>query len=75
MWHGLNATGLKTTLHGFRASFRSWAMENGHDFAASELCLGHVIGNTVVQAYARTDLLEQRRTIMVEWGDYVTRRR
>lgn len=70
----LRTAGLDTTLHGFRATFRSWAQENGEDWAASELALGHQIGNAVIQAYARSDMLEQRRELMERWGQHVMTR-
>ena len=57
----VRTAGLDTTLHGFRATFRSWALENGEDWAASELALAHELGNAVTQAYARSDMLDQRQ--------------
>ena len=70
----LRTAELDTTLHGFRATFRSWALENGEDWAASELALGHKIGNAVTQAYARSDMLDQRRRLMERWGQYLMTR-
>ena len=70
----LRATGLadRATVHGFRSSFRDWAAENTNaSWAAMELALAHQPGNTVEQAYARTDLLEQRRPLMEAWADYL----
>ena len=49
----LRTAGLDTTQHGFKATFRPWALENGADWAASELALAHELGNAVTQAYAR----------------------
>ena len=37
-----------------------------------ELCLAHAVGNTVEQAYARTDLLTKRKTLMQRWAEYVS---
>lgn len=31
----------------------------------------HTTGNAVVQAYQRSDLLEQRREVMQQWADAV----
>ena len=56
--------------HGFRATFRSWAAEQGADWATAEASLGHSIGNTVEQAYMRSDLLEPRRELMQQWADF-----
>ena len=67
----LRTAGLDTTLHGFRATFRSWALENGADWAASELALAHELGNAVTQAYARSDMLDQRRGLMERWGNHL----
>ena len=70
----LRTAGLDTTLHGFRATFRSWALENGEDWAASELALAHELGNAVTQAYARSDMLDQRRGLMQRWGRHLMTR-
>ena len=70
----LRTAGLDTTLHGFRATFRSWALENGEDWSASELALGHKLGNAVTQAYARSDMLDQRRGLMQRWGQHLMTR-
>ena len=37
-----------------------------------ELSLAHRVGSTVEQAYARSDHLDQRRTLMNAWADFVT---
>ena len=70
----VRTAGLDTTLHGFRATFRSWALENGEDWAASELALAHELGNAVTQAYARSDMLDQRRGLMQRWGQHLMTR-
>ena len=70
----LRTAGLDTTLHGFRATFRSWALENGEDWAASELALAHELGNAVTQASARSDMLDQRRGLMERWGQHLVTR-
>ena len=62
-----------TTLHGFRSTGRSWMAVNGYDFAASEYCLAHRCENSTQASYQRYDYLEQRRTIMQAWGDFVER--
>ena len=61
--------GDRTTVHGFRSSFRTWASEcteSAH--AVMELCLAHAVGNAVERAYARSDLLDKRRALMAQWG-------
>lgn len=37
-----------------------------------EQALAHAVGSTVERAYARSDLLAQRRVLMQRWGLYVT---
>ncbi len=60
------------TAHGFRASFRTWAGEyTNAQREVIELCLAHTVGNQVEQSYARTTLLEKRRTVMGEWSSYL----
>ena len=71
----LRATGLadRATVHGFRSSFRDWAAEcTSAPHAVMELSLAHRVGSAVEQAYARSDLLDQRRTLMNSWADFVT---
>jgi integrase len=60
------------TAHGFRSSFRDWASENGVQRDLAERALAHTIRNAVEAAYHRTDLLEQRRSVMEAWAAHVT---
>ena len=63
----------RTTVHGFRSSFRTWASEQTDaDHAVMELCLSHAVGSAVERAYARSDLLEKRRLLMEQWGAHCT---
>ncbi|WP_417463050.1 tyrosine-type recombinase/integrase [Kordiimonas sp.] len=58
--------------HGFRSSFRTWVDETTktpHEVA--ETAMGHVVGGAVERAYRRTDFLDQRRTLMERWADYL----
>lgn len=61
----------KVVPHGVRAIGRTWMGENEIDFEVAENCLAHKVGNSVVQAYYRTTLLEKRRVAMQKWNDYV----
>ena len=64
----------RTTVHGLRATFRTWASEcTDADRAVMELSLAHRVGSAVEQAYARSDLLDKRRRLMDQWAAYVTR--
>ena len=71
----LRKTGLAelTTVHGFRTSFRTWTMEQTDtSWEVAEAALAHRLGDAVAQAYARSDLFEQRRTLMQLWANYLT---
>ena len=58
--------------HGLRSTFRDWASENGVSRDLAERALAHTIRNAVEAAYHRTDLLEQRRSVMEAWAAHVT---
>ena len=59
------------TVHGFRASFRSWA---GHVKAEEtdvlEAALAHIEKDETKKAYARDDYYERRIAVMSKWADY-----
>ena len=59
--------------HGFRASFKDFALETFEAFGPllSEAALAHKLGSTLESTYTRTDLLEQRRPVMQSWADYL----
>ena len=57
--------------HGFRSSFRDWCGDTGVDREVAEASLAHVVKNQVEAAYARSDLLERRRTVMQKWAHYL----
>ena len=62
-----------TTVHGLRATFRTWASEQTDaDFAVMEMSLGHKVGSNVVQAYARGQLVGKRRFLMALWAAFLT---
>lgn len=62
------------TVHGFRASFRTWAAERMPSIpeAVAEAALAHTIPDQVVRAYQRAKFIEMRRTLLDAWGRYVT---
>ncbi|MHA7969326.1 tyrosine-type recombinase/integrase [Rhizobium sp. CAU 1783] len=62
--------GRHATAHGFRSSFRDWASENGYSRDLAERALAHTVKNAVEAAYHRTDLLDQRRPMMLDWERY-----
>jgi len=60
------------TIHGTaRSGFRDWARETTN-FPDSivEAALAHVVGDKVMQAYARGDLFDKRRRLMTAWSEY-----
>ena len=63
--------GIKAVPHGFRSSFRDWCGDTGQPRDLAEAALAHTIRNKADAAYARTDLLARRRTLMEAWSDYV----
>lgn len=58
--------------HGLRSTFRDWTSENGISSDLAERALAHTIRNAVEAAYHRTDLLEQRRSVMEAWAAYLS---
>lgn len=69
----LRSVGADGTPHGFRASFRTWVQDRqACSWEVSEGVLGHIVGSKVERAYARSDLLDQRRIVMDTWARYVT---
>ena len=70
----VNKTGLadRTTVHGFRTSFRTWAAEcTDIPREVCEMALAHTVGNAVEQAYSRSDLLEKRVQLMRFWDNFL----
>ena len=61
-----------TVPHGLRSTFRDWAAERkNYERELAELALAHNVGSKVEQAYRRGDMLERRRSLMADWGDFV----
>jgi integrase len=62
----------QATVHGFRAAFRTWAAEaTSYAEDLAEKALAHEEEDKVVSAYKRTDLLDKRRPMMVDWAEYL----
>ncbi len=60
------------TVHGFRSTFRDWASEVANaPWEVAEMSLSHKVGSDVERAYARSDLLDQRRILMDRWSGFV----
>ena len=67
----LRESGVNSTLHGFRSSFRDWCGDNNVPRDIAEFSLSHAVGNATEQAYYRTRLIDQRRDVMRRWAAYV----
>ena len=60
-----------TTVHGFRATFKTWASEmTAYPNFVVEMALAHAIPSAVEAAYQRGDLIEKRRRLMEDWAKY-----
>lgn len=69
----LTRLGCTATLHGFRATFRSWASERtAFPHEVCELALGHLVADPVLRAYQRSDLVERRRSLAEAWAMYLS---
>jgi integrase len=72
---GLKATcGRIAVPHGLRSSFRDWVADTRRqDRDLAEVALSHVLDSKVEAAYQRSDILEQRRELMLAWANYCTK--
>ena len=67
----LKRMGRDETLHGFRATFKSWATDKTNfQREIIEMALAHKIGNDVEASYLRTSALDKRRELMERWSSY-----
>ncbi|MFM2030350.1 MAG: hypothetical protein RL517_1543 [Pseudomonadota bacterium] len=58
--------------HGFRSTFRDWAAEQtAYPDEIRKAASGHTVGDSVKEAYQRTDLLDKRRNLMNEWAAFL----
>lgn len=63
---------LQARPHGFRTSFRTWAdAKTTAPYEAKELALAHKVGGMTERSYARGDLFEHRRNLILQWGRFV----
>ena len=68
----VDAMGHDVTIHGFRASFRTWAAEStAFPREIIEGALAHATGTVVELSYQRSDMLEKRRQLMEQWSTFV----
>jgi integrase len=74
LWKRVRALTDAATVHGFRATFKTWASEQTN-FAREivELALAHRgVGDDVERAYLHSDLLHKRRQLADAWEKYCT---
>lgn len=65
--------GYEARPHGFRTTFRTWAEEQTDAaFEVKEGALGHQVDAGVVGAYQRSDRLERRRSLLVDWEGHLS---
>ena len=60
------------TPHGFRSTLRDWCAETDVAREVAEAILAHRNGNSVEQAYARSDMITRRRAVLDAYSAYVT---
>jgi integrase len=66
----------EVTGHGFRATARTLLAERlGVAESVIEAQLAHSVKDSLGRAYNRTEFIEQRRTMMQTWADYLDRLR
>ena len=68
----LRRLGIPAVPHGFRSTFRDWAAERtSYAAEVAEMALAHAVGSKVKAAYRRGDLLDKRRSLMVDWAGFL----
>ena len=68
----LRRLGRTETVHGFRSALRDWASERtAFPYEVCERALAHTTGSQAARAYARSDLLEERRKLMQAWATFL----
>lgn len=64
--------GYAIDVHGFRASFKTWAQERTNfPREVSEAALAHTIRDKAEAAYARSDFMVKRRALGEAWAGYL----
>jgi integrase len=60
----------RASVHGWRATFRSWCSRTGVAFEVAELSLAH-LKDKIVGAYDRDEMIERRRVVMQAWANWL----
>jgi integrase len=61
----------RISVHGFRSTFRTWCQNSRRDREVVEIAMGHSFHGAVERAYARGELLEERRQLLQDWSNYL----
>ena len=62
----------RATVHGFRAPFRTWALEQTDTpWAVAEAALAHGLGDAVQQSHIRGDAYTRRCKLMEDWAQFL----
>lgn len=63
--------GVGAVPHGFRSTFRDWAMDyTNFQAVIAEKAMAHAVGDKSVQAYLRSDAFKKRTRLMQAWSDF-----
>ena len=66
-----NGLAERMTVHGCRATFRTWASEcTDADTTVKEPSIAHTVLPKHLRPYDRAELVAKRRVLMEEWGDF-----
>ena len=60
------------SVHGFRASFRSWCRAKKVPDDVAERALAHGREDATQAAYDREEMLEDRRKVMERWASFLS---
>ena len=67
----LRDMGVAAVPHGFRSTFRNWAMDyTNFQGEIAEKAMAHAVGDKTEQAYLRSDAFNKRRRMMQAWADF-----
>jgi integrase len=68
-----NEDGAPITLHGMRATFATWAEDNGFAEKVIDLALAHKERDQVKAAYLRSEMHKPRKKLLDAWGIFATK--
>jgi integrase len=71
VWRVCKRLAPDASVHGLRATFKSWCQDSGIDEEVAEGCLSHGPGDATKAAYNRGEMVERRRKVMQAWTDFL----